>query len=322
MEHVNHPSHYNHHPAGIECIEIIRHYTCDIANAIKYLWRAGLKPEMGKADAEKEIEDMKKALWYIEDFRKNCEQTKMARNLNIPKPTSVLHRIKPSDIPSAMDGMVEHITGHCVADIVKCYCDDVRMAMTALLRVGLIVDGEVLVDTIWQEFIAMSIRNIQNRILEIECMLTDKELRDTLNALSGNAIDGEDYVSKPGCNRETEPEKYDPLNMVVVWGRVYSLTNEVRKKKNGALYSPCENCDLWSQCHEWQDMPTPMLEESKCHFLCTHIHNAESNEYYREVGQAKYFPKFGTIEVVDEMKEVQLDLKRMQEEIDNDKDNQ
>ena len=54
-EYVNHPAHYNQHPAGIECIDIIRHYTCDIANAIKYLWRAGLKPEMGKQDAEKKI---------------------------------------------------------------------------------------------------------------------------------------------------------------------------------------------------------------------------------------------------------------------------
>ena len=66
---VNHPKHYNSHPNGIECIDIIRHYVCDIANAIKYLWRAGLKPEMGMEDAEKEIEDLKKALWYIEDYR-------------------------------------------------------------------------------------------------------------------------------------------------------------------------------------------------------------------------------------------------------------
>ena len=74
MEHVNHPKHYNSHPNGIECIDIIRHYVCDIANAIKYLWRAGLKPEMGKENAEKEIEDLKKALWYIEDYRVKIPQ--------------------------------------------------------------------------------------------------------------------------------------------------------------------------------------------------------------------------------------------------------
>jgi hypothetical protein len=74
MEHLNHPQHYNSHPNGIECIDIIRHYTCDIANAIKYCWRAGLKPEMGMEDAEKEIEDLKKALWYIEDYRVKIPQ--------------------------------------------------------------------------------------------------------------------------------------------------------------------------------------------------------------------------------------------------------
>ena len=73
-EQVNHPKHYNSHPNGIECIYIIRHYTCDIANAIKYLWRAGLKPDMGKEDAEKEIEDLKKALWYINDYVLNCQE--------------------------------------------------------------------------------------------------------------------------------------------------------------------------------------------------------------------------------------------------------
>ena len=66
---VNHPKHYNQHPAGIECISIIRNYTCDIANALKYLWRAGLKFEMGKDDVVKEVEDLKKALWYIEDYQ-------------------------------------------------------------------------------------------------------------------------------------------------------------------------------------------------------------------------------------------------------------
>ncbi len=45
MEHVNHPAHYQRKD-GIECIDIIRHYICDIANALKYLMRAGKKQEM------------------------------------------------------------------------------------------------------------------------------------------------------------------------------------------------------------------------------------------------------------------------------------
>ena len=56
---VNHPSHYTSHPSGIECIEIARHMNFNLGNAIKYLWRSGLK-----GDA---IEDLEKAVFYIQD---------------------------------------------------------------------------------------------------------------------------------------------------------------------------------------------------------------------------------------------------------------
>lgn len=66
-EMVNHPEYYNKHPSGIECIQIARHYDFNIGNAIKYLWRAGLKEEEGKSCDIKHIEDLKKAIWYIND---------------------------------------------------------------------------------------------------------------------------------------------------------------------------------------------------------------------------------------------------------------
>lgn len=66
-QNVNHPKHYNSHPSGVECIEIVRHYCFDVGNAIKYLWRCGLKSEEGMTDQEKEIEDLEKAAWYIND---------------------------------------------------------------------------------------------------------------------------------------------------------------------------------------------------------------------------------------------------------------
>lgn len=62
---VNHPKHYTSHPSGIECIDIAKHYNFCIGNAIKYLWRAGLKNEEGMEPLEKEIEDLQKAIWYI-----------------------------------------------------------------------------------------------------------------------------------------------------------------------------------------------------------------------------------------------------------------
>lgn len=75
-DNVNHPKHYTSHPSGIECIEITRHYCFSIGNAIKYLWRAGLKIDVGLTDKQKEIEDLNKAIWYIKDRIKQLENDK------------------------------------------------------------------------------------------------------------------------------------------------------------------------------------------------------------------------------------------------------
>jgi len=43
--------------SGIECIEITEHMNFCLGNAIKYIWRAGLKGDS--------VEDLRKAQWYI-----------------------------------------------------------------------------------------------------------------------------------------------------------------------------------------------------------------------------------------------------------------
>ncbi len=63
---VNHPAHYTSHPSGVECIAITEHFGFCVGNAIKYLWRAGLKREPGRSVREKKLEDLKKARWYID----------------------------------------------------------------------------------------------------------------------------------------------------------------------------------------------------------------------------------------------------------------
>lgn len=74
-DNVNHPSHYTSHPSGIECITITQHHDFCIGNAIKYLWRAGLKKDADKSDIEKEIEDLEKARWYInQKIRLLCQK--------------------------------------------------------------------------------------------------------------------------------------------------------------------------------------------------------------------------------------------------------
>lgn len=64
---VNHPKHYTSDPSGIECIDITRHRNFNIGNAIKYLWRAGLKEDKDRKLVDKQIEDLNKAIWYLVD---------------------------------------------------------------------------------------------------------------------------------------------------------------------------------------------------------------------------------------------------------------
>ena len=61
---VNNPPHYTSDPSGVECIQITRHRNFNVGNAIKYLWRAGLK---GEGSTEKQVEDLEKAIFYIKD---------------------------------------------------------------------------------------------------------------------------------------------------------------------------------------------------------------------------------------------------------------
>jgi len=56
---VNHPAHYTSHPSGVEAIDITRHMNFNLGNAVKYIWRAGLKGDS--------IEDLQKACFYISD---------------------------------------------------------------------------------------------------------------------------------------------------------------------------------------------------------------------------------------------------------------
>lgn len=74
---VEHPRHYNSLPAAcekcgypIECIDVIEHMDLCIGNAVKYVWRAGHK------DPSKEIEDLEKAVWYLQRRIKRLKKEK------------------------------------------------------------------------------------------------------------------------------------------------------------------------------------------------------------------------------------------------------
>jgi hypothetical protein len=55
---IAHPPHYLAHPSGVECIQITEHMNFCLGNAVKYIWRAGLK-------SDDPVEDLKKAIWYL-----------------------------------------------------------------------------------------------------------------------------------------------------------------------------------------------------------------------------------------------------------------
>lgn len=60
---VKHPTHYNSHPSGVECIQVTSQLDFCLGNTVKYLWRAGLK------DGQAEEKDLMKAQQYL-DLRK------------------------------------------------------------------------------------------------------------------------------------------------------------------------------------------------------------------------------------------------------------
>ena len=71
---VDHPPHYNRHPSGVECITIVEHMTFNIGNAMKYLWRA---------DHKGKIEDLEKAVWYIQREIQRIKKSPSAANMLI-----------------------------------------------------------------------------------------------------------------------------------------------------------------------------------------------------------------------------------------------
>jgi hypothetical protein len=68
-EQVNHPNHYGGEDNTYEAIKVIEAWDLDfhIGNTVKYISRAG------KKGTDQELQDLKKALWYLERKIKNLE---------------------------------------------------------------------------------------------------------------------------------------------------------------------------------------------------------------------------------------------------------
>lgn len=76
---VNHPTHYTSHPSGVETIQITEHMNFCLGNAIKYIMRSEHKG--------KQIEDLKKAIWYLNREIDRLERSNIGEN-DVTKNTS------------------------------------------------------------------------------------------------------------------------------------------------------------------------------------------------------------------------------------------
>ena len=70
---VEHPNYYKL-SNRIEVLDVVRDLPFNIGNVVKYVIRAGKKKEAGLSDKQKQIEDLEKAKFYIEDAIKQLRE--------------------------------------------------------------------------------------------------------------------------------------------------------------------------------------------------------------------------------------------------------
>lgn len=98
---VNRPKHYTSHPSGIECIRVTEHMNFCLGNAVKYIWRADEK--------DNDLEDLKKAAWYIAREIERREKKLIQSAENICKPSKSPNEQLPLWIITNSDGSIFYI---------------------------------------------------------------------------------------------------------------------------------------------------------------------------------------------------------------------
>jgi hypothetical protein len=123
-EQVDHPRHYNQHPSGIECIEIIEHMPCNLGNAIKYIWRCGLKQSSAP------LRDLRSAEWYV---RREIDRVKRFPSLSatssLGEPTDNAWRRLAQRI--VHDAPADDLLGSCLDALIR---DDLPAVLDRLGR--------------------------------------------------------------------------------------------------------------------------------------------------------------------------------------------
>ena len=131
MEEVNHPSHYNR--GNIEVIDFIedKNFGFCLGNVIKYISRAGKKISANKTTKEKELQDFKKAKWYLE---RSLFEAKIDFPLNSIKPESY---IKDQDLDEDIGEVIKNLSqtyGEFDLDLVIKYLKNAEIALDKKIK--------------------------------------------------------------------------------------------------------------------------------------------------------------------------------------------
>jgi TPR repeat protein len=95
---INHPPHYTAHPSGVECIQITEHFSFNVGNAIKYLWRAD---EKGAP-----LDDLKKAGWYIErEITRRINEANTTKSVSSTSSADARRQYEMGNMAYSGDGM-------------------------------------------------------------------------------------------------------------------------------------------------------------------------------------------------------------------------
>ena len=102
---VQHPKHYTQ--GGVECIEIVGNMNMCLGAAVKYLWRY--------QDKENPLQDLNKALWYINYYLENI-------NEYLPVPTDVRNQFQSRGVYDILCEFQEDTIVPGVIELII-YCD-------------------------------------------------------------------------------------------------------------------------------------------------------------------------------------------------------
>ena len=114
---------------------------------------SGDKPEQGMTAEEKEVEDLRKALWYIQDIKEH-RFSMLFHAATVNEPTMLLR--------------ILDTTGHRAVDIAKGFNEHISKAIERLLMVGLINNGIMYCCSTPTVCLSEATQEIQQRIHEIE----------------------------------------------------------------------------------------------------------------------------------------------------------